>query len=71
MMPNDREWIEILVETRMRRIRAGNQATLQMLQRSIEMIASAEALLAAPVPRVWPRSQDRTEELSEHQSDAD
>lgn len=39
---------EIFVQTRMSRIRAGDEVTLQMLRRSIEMIASAE--LAAPVP---------------------
>lgn len=66
MMPNDREWLEILIQTRMSRIRAGNDATRQMLQRSIEMIASAEALLAAPVPQVWPNSEDRSDSGSEN-----
>ncbi|WFU75348.1 hypothetical protein [Bradyrhizobium sp. CB2312] len=65
MLPNDREWLAMLVQASTSRIRAGNEVTLQMLHRSIEMIAAAEALLAAPMPRVWPKSQDRSEDWSE------
>ncbi|MGY4622697.1 hypothetical protein ACVWY3_000453 [Bradyrhizobium sp. USDA 4486] len=71
MLPNDREWLEIVVQKRISRIRTGNEVTLRMLQRSIEMIASAEALLAAPVPQIWPKVWPNSEARSESGSETE
>lgn len=53
MTTADLEWLTVLVETRLERMRAVNEREKTLILRSAEMIATAQGLLSRPVPTFW------------------
>jgi hypothetical protein len=47
------EWVARFEAAKLERIRAGNQLTRDLLQKSRKQLALSEKVLKLPVPKVW------------------
>jgi hypothetical protein len=64
---SDREWMEYWFAMRLKRMRAGNELTRELLSTSYESLAKARDLLKMPTPKVWhpePRKSLRLSNLN-------
>ncbi|MBR1133862.1 hypothetical protein [Bradyrhizobium iriomotense] len=54
MATGDLEWLAEQIELKLERMRAATKRETEMIQRSVELLAKAKALLSEPAPEVWP-----------------
>jgi len=65
---SDREWMEFWLAMRLKRLRAANELTRELLSRSYETLAKSRDLLKTSTPKVWhpePRKESETKLNSE------
>jgi hypothetical protein len=62
MHDKHREWVELLTNIALERLRAKSERTFALLRRSYEQIEKSKELLKIEVPRVWPPKPPRERE---------